>query len=308
MSKETPAKRRAVSRLGSLAPYTVLAASTYVLWPANAVARSLLRFIHAVPGAGSADVLVTFGHRTVNFGSVGFAQSTKFHSVRAGHFKWRLEAHAKQLASGSAAVGEGTYTAVLLDKPPGVSLGIYRDRRAKPATSLLRVIHAAPELGSPELELDSRVVEHSLAFSRATSYLTVKPGTHSLKAMKPGSPTPLLSIRGVKLESNVAYSVVVVGTRGQQLRTVTVIDRGAPLSRRAPKGLAAPRSQRGSGVVTVRRGDSLWKIARARVGAGASNHVVWNEVIAIWNENAGRIGTGDPNLIFPGTRLHLPPR
>jgi hypothetical protein len=308
MCEEAPAKRRAVSRPGSLAPLTVLAASAYVFWPASALARSLLRFVHAVPGAGSTDVLVTVGQQTINFGSIRFAQSTKFHSLRTGQFKWRLKSHAKVLATGSATVGEGSSTAVLLDKPSGISLGIYRDRRGEPGASLLRIIHAAPELGGPELELDSRVILHSLAFTHATSYLTVKPGAHSLAAMKPGSRTPLLSVSGVKLESNVAYSVVVVGTRGEQVRTVTVIDRGAPLTRRAPKALSAPSQRHFSAWVTVRPGDSLWKIARARVGAAASNHIVWNEVVAIWNENASRIGTGDPNLIFPGTRLHLPPR
>jgi hypothetical protein len=33
---------------------------------------------------------------------------------------------------------------------------------------------------------------------------------------------------------------------------------------------------------------------------------VEHKLVAIWNMNAGRIGTGDPNLIFPGTRLRLP--
>ena len=58
--------------------------------------------------------------------------------------------------------------------------------------------------------------------------------------------------------------------------------------------------------VTVRPGDSLWKIARERLGGNASNAAVWNEVVAIWNANASRSGTGDPNLIFPGQRLRLP--
>jgi nucleoid-associated protein YgaU len=50
----------------------------------------------------------------------------------------------------------------------------------------------------------------------------------------------------------------------------------------------------------------LWRIASRVVGAKASDSQIEREVVAIWNANAARIGTGDPNLIFPGQRLHLP--
>ena len=47
--------------------------------------------------------------------------------------------------------------------------------------------------------------------------------------------------------------------------------------------------------VTVKRGDSLWKIAQAR-------HTTWQK---IWNANRGVIGK-NPNLIKPGQRLTIP--
>jgi nucleoid-associated protein YgaU len=55
----------------------------------------------------------------------------------------------------------------------------------------------------------------------------------------------------------------------------------------------------------VRRGDSLWSIARAQLGGDASNARIAAEVQRLWALNARRIGTCDPNLIFPGQRLRL---
>jgi hypothetical protein len=33
---------------------------------------------------------------------------------------------------------------------------------------------------------------------------------------------------------------------------------------------------------------------------------VQRKLVALWDMNAKRIGTGDPNLVFPGQRLMLP--
>jgi nucleoid-associated protein YgaU len=112
---------------------------------------------------------------------------------------------------------------------------------------------------------------------------------------------PLVSLAGLRLASGRAYSAVLLGSRGQRLRWVTVTDRGAPLTRRGARGTGAS-----PGTVIVDRGDSLWSIARARLGPSASNEAVYREVLAIWAINARRIGTGDPNLIFPGQRIVLP--
>jgi nucleoid-associated protein YgaU len=101
-----------------------------------------------------------------------------------------------------------------------------------------------------------------------------------------------------------AYSAIVLGTRGQRVRVVSLLDRGAPLVRKPAS--AGTGSSGHSQTVVVRPGDSLWVIARRLVGAKASNAAVERKLVAIWNLNEGRIGTGDPNLIFPGTPLKLP--
>jgi hypothetical protein len=289
----------------------VLGLSIYLLWPVHAFAQAMVRFVHAVPGAGAASVEVSTGSGTASFGPIAFAQTSAWHSLRSGKFLWRLlGSNGKALAKGSATVGDGAYTAVLLAQTNGVVLGIYRDRRGEPGKSLIRVIHAAPELGSPSLKLDSQVVVQRLDFTKATPYLSVNPGTHSLAAMRTGDSAPIVSVKGVRLVSDVAYTAIVVGSRGQQVRVVTVTDRGAPLTRRGPSAVgshshpAAPASA--AGWVTIKAGDSLWAVARRQLGSSASNAAVSRELSRIWDANAARIGTGDPNLIFPGQRLHLP--
>jgi LysM repeat protein len=307
-------KNRALPRSLAL---LVVGFCIWLLWPAEALAQALVRFIHAVPGAGAATVEVEGASGTTKLGTVAFAQSTPWHSIRSGSFHWLLVGGGKTLAQGTSTVGNGAYDIVALAQGPGVSLGIYKARGGEPGTSLVRVIHAAPELGSPELELDSRIVAAHVNFTQATPYLTVSPGLHSLSAMRPGDTAPLVSLKGVRFVPGVAYSAIVVGSRGQMVRVVTVTDRGAPLTRPAPKPPAPPKHGHPAGAspaqpaarpgwITVKPGDSLWLIARHHLGEAASNVMVANEVIVIWNANALRIGTGDPNLIFPGQRLHIP--
>ena len=281
-----------------LAPF-VLAVMALVLAPAQALGRALIRFMHADPGIGTATVDVTADGHETKVGSIGFGQVSPWRSIRSGSFTWALDGRGKTLAKGTATVGDGAYDVVVLDKSAGVSLGIYKASPGRAGASLVRVIHAAPELGSPELTLDSKPAVKSLSFTQATPYLSVSPGVHSLAAMKAGDKTPLVSVSGVKFSPGVAYSAIVIGSRGQRVRVVTVVDRGAPLSRSASRPTAS--SSRGS--IVVKPGDSLWSIAMSLLPSGAGAAQIEHKVLQIWDRNAERIGTGDPNLIFAGQRL-----
>lgn len=69
----------------------------------------------------------------------------------------------------------------------------------------------------------------------------------------------------------------------------------------------APSAPRPSAAVVhqVRPGDSLWRIARAQLGARASPAAVAAYVVAVHRANRVRIGA-DPDLIHPGLELRLP--
>jgi Domain of unknown function (DUF4397)/LysM domain len=309
--------RRKFSPTRSLAPL-VLGLCIWLLWPALASAEALVRFIHAVPGVGTATVDVNSGSGSQDVGSIGFGQVTPFKSLRSGSFRWSLTGGGKVLATGTSTVGNGVYDIVILDNPSGsgVELGVYKAAGAKAGTSLVRVIHAVPELGSPMFMLDMHTMANRLPYVHATPYFSIMPGVYSFSAMKPwemkpGDPT-LVDAKGVHFASGVAYSAIVVGSRGQRVRVVRVVDRGAPLTRPVsltkvvkPASMGAS-SMSNSGSVVVRPGDSLWSIARRLTGPSASNEQVAKKLVAVWDMNAKRIGTGDPNLIFPGQRLVLP--
>ncbi len=66
-----------------------------------------------------------------------------------------------------------------------------------------------------------------------------------------------------------------------------------------------PGGLSGSAVHTVRSGECLWSIAAALLPAGAGNAEIAAEVQRLWKLNAGRIGTGNPSLIYAGTELRL---
>jgi len=57
---------------------------------------------------------------------------------------------------------------------------------------------------------------------------------------------------------------------------------------------------------TVRAGDSLWSVARRIAGRDASPAKVAEAVHRIWNTNADRIASGDPNMLPVGTMLQIP--
>jgi nucleoid-associated protein YgaU len=69
----------------------------------------------------------------------------------------------------------------------------------------------------------------------------------------------------------------------------------------------APNSKRGSRASThvVETGQSLWLIAESLLGDGASDAKVAAGVERLWQLNGERIGTGDPDLIYPGQELRL---
>jgi hypothetical protein len=57
--------------------------------------------------------------------------------------------------------------------------------------------------------------------------------------------------------------------------------------------------------IAVRSGDSLWSIAGSELAPQARNTAVAAEAALLYTTNRRTIGT-DPDLIFPGQRLHAP--
>src|SRR5207248_4705798 len=89
MEASTGSHRRAWLR--SLAPL-VLCLCVYVVWPAQAFAKTLLRVVHAVPGVGAASIDITAGGKRLHLGTASFAGFSGFRSIPAGPISWTLSA------------------------------------------------------------------------------------------------------------------------------------------------------------------------------------------------------------------------
>lgn len=84
-----------------------------------------------------------------------------------------------------------------------------------------------------------------------------------------------------------------------------------PVPHLADGALYAPSDHREASVTyTVQRGDHLWSITAGYLAAHLGRTAGAEEIAPLWNQviemNRDLIGSGDPNLIFPGERIVLP--
>ena len=97
-------------------------------------------------------------------------------------------------------------------------------------------------------------------------------------------------------------------------------ERALPGSRsvaNAPPFLPRPITDLGShgmmetGAYTVRSGDNLWSISATHVASGGSGAPSLARVVAVWRQvvalNHDRLRSGNPDLVFPGEVILLPP-
>jgi uncharacterized protein DUF4397 len=195
---------------------------------AESFGAAAIRFVHAVPGAGTGELRVSAGgvERRVG-GRIGFGQISDYAPVGSGAVKLevsradgrRLARAAQQLADG------GRYTAVLFTRDSGATLRVYRDSRARSGGARLRILQAAPELGKVDVRLDGQLVAKGIGFRDATSYRSVEPGGYELTVRKAGGGGAALASRpGLTLTAGAASTAFLVGSRGEPVRVAFATD------------------------------------------------------------------------------------
>ena len=168
----------------------------------------------------------------------------------------------------------------------------------------------------------------------------VVPGWHRLRALDALTPRALRRVFDRSLALGLGASIAIGGmhpagastARGPTRAPVTTVATVATTSTRTdqpvprtPGGAVvpttsaahagdspapSPRPSSDTSAVVVRAGDNLWVIARRALRLGdqepAANRIVpyWRRVVAA---NAVTLRSHDPNLIFPGERVVLPP-
>jgi Domain of unknown function (DUF4397) len=232
---------------------------------ASAFGFAKVRLVNARPGAHAVGLKVVVGGAAPPpVGPASYAQVTPYVRVSPGNAQISLSGLRSSDGSPNqvtqSLVDGGGYTAIALAKgSKGFTLKLYRDGHARKGTARLRVIHAAPELGSPDVKLGQRTVAERLAFADATPYLSEQPGSYDVAVAKPGSSTPIFK-HTVALSAGVATTAILTGSGGAPERLITATD-----DTLTPAG--APET--GLGGLAV-RGDRPWLlIALAALMAGA---------------------------------------
>src|SRR4051794_28810352 len=131
---------------------------------ASASGFAKVRLVNARPGSHAVGLKVVVGSAAPPpLGPASYAQVTPYVKVSAGTAQISLsglrssDGNPKQVSQ--SLVDGGKYTVLALAKgSKGFSLKLYRDGHARKGIARLRVIHAAPELGSPDVKLGQRTV------------------------------------------------------------------------------------------------------------------------------------------------------
>jgi hypothetical protein len=85
------------------------------------------------------------------------------------------------------------------------------------------VLHAAPELGSPNIELGRRTIAEDVKFPSATPYLSVTPGSVMLSVVRPGSSKAIFE-KQVSLAAGTATTAILAGSGGASERLLVLVD------------------------------------------------------------------------------------
>jgi hypothetical protein len=207
----------------------------------SAFASASVRFVHAVPGGAPATLKVSVdgpaqATAPVSFGAVSQPLevdpgSATFTAAPAG-------AGAKPLAEADQTLKDGrTYIVVALAKESGegAELHVYPGDKAGKGKAIVRAIHAAPELGDPDVKVGNKVIAESLKYGEATDYVDVAPGAAEVSVTRAGGKGGALATKpGVPLTAGTATTAVIVGSRGEPTKVLTISESTA-----APAGAPA---------------------------------------------------------------------
>jgi hypothetical protein len=251
-------------------PAVVVATASILLSPAGATAAqpsSHLRFLHAIPGAPAANVVVTGGSGTATpLNGIAFGQVSPSTPEPTGPVTVTVSAGGQKVGSATESLAPGaSYTLVAEGTAKAPRFKLYRAGKAVPGKASVRAVHAAPEMGTVQMSLSGRPWG-SVGFGQDTGYKTAEPGTYEAKAMMPGDKAPIVDQKGVRAGAGTASTAYAIGSAGQRTRFVLVQD-----------GVAAPSGAPATGLGGLSTdGRTPWIAALlAALGAGVAGGLLY---------------------------------
>jgi hypothetical protein len=235
----------------------VLIAMLLATSSAGAKQTAQVRFLHAVPGVGTASLSAS----EVKVGSAAFGETTGFATVPAGKSPLVLHGPDGLVLKGSDQIdADHAYTIIALAKGKSAELRGFVDGSARAGVARVRMIQAAPELGMPNFVVGGKTVAKSAAYGSDTGYADLQPGSYKVMVENPATGKSVIPTATVSVSAGSATTAVLVGSRGEKARWVLIDDATA-----APS--AAP--QTGLGGLTTSSGGMPWLLALlAALGAG----------------------------------------
>jgi len=220
---------------------------------AEAHDQALVRIVHAIPEAPPADV---FTGDQKAFSNVSFGQATAYKPVSDEPFKITLKAAGSEAAPVIVTAQEDVkagdrYTILAMpDRDGAAKLDAFSDERAEPPAgkALVRVIHAAPEVGSANVYSAARVEDpevEDVGYGAPARYEEMAPGeaTVSIEPLGQSARTKAAAVLSrVNVEPGKAYTLVVAppDAPGKPAQLIRIED---PVAASANTGDAATGKQ-----------------------------------------------------------------
>jgi hypothetical protein len=193
----------------------------------SALASSQVRFVNARGGDAPLRLEVTVADQRVPAGgATQFGDASEHATVPSGDAQLSLVGGAGSDAAATldkALADGGSYTIVALPDGEEDGLVVLRDGTAAAGDAKLRVLHAAPELGDPDIRLGDRTLAEGLGFRSDTGYIKVNPGSYELAVAGPEGGDAVLEMP-VALAAGTASTVVVAGSGGSEARLIELTD------------------------------------------------------------------------------------
>ena len=268
---------------------------------------------HLSPETGGADVWVTpvGGTQTEFAHDVTYGEVTKYTTVPAGTYAVSMHptgvTTGKPLLAGNLTlVPGGIYTVVVTGPSNHLVDKVIDDDLVPPPSgrSKIRIIQASTTAGSPTIRVvPGPTLATNLAYTAVTGYGVVPQGNWRIQI----STEPKLHPT-VDLAANTIYTLLVLNGPNDSVAVHTTVDATPPAPTPPVSTLPAvlPLS---SSSYTVKSGDNLWDISlgvlTSALGHPPTTQQVATYTIALIADNRSTVT--DPNLIYPGQSLVLPP-
>lgn len=205
-----------------------------------------VHFAHAVPGLGEAELRID----GETIGRAAFGESTGSVTVPAGRAQLTVLAPDDVTLESTEVFDAGeSYTLVGMANDEGAEVRRYVDGPPERGVGRIRIIHAAPELGEPDLTLNGKTLTEAMSYTQATRYWTLKPGAYDLVAEDPASGEAVLS-REISVSAGTAQTALVVGSAGERAEIVL-----------AQNDVAAPAAAPETGFGGLQSGGPQWLMA-----------------------------------------------